>query len=53
MTHAKVYADDSQIIDLRIRMPPKQPPGKSLQPCGKSANSSVRGPVRPVREAAP
>ena len=28
MTHAKVYADDSQIIDLRIRMLPKQPPGK-------------------------
>lgn len=28
MTHAAVYGDDSQIVDLRIRMHPKQPPGK-------------------------
>lgn len=27
MTHAGVYGDDSQIIDLRIRMHPKQSPG--------------------------
>lgn len=28
LAHANVYADDSQIVDLRIRMHPKQPPGK-------------------------
>ena len=28
LDHANVYGDDSQIIDLRIRMLPKQPPGK-------------------------
>lgn len=27
LTHAKVYQDDSQIVDLRIRMHPKKPPG--------------------------
>lgn len=27
LTHAKVYTDDSQIVDLRIRMFPKTPPG--------------------------
>lgn len=28
MTAANVYGDDSQILDLRIRMHPKKPPGK-------------------------
>lgn len=28
LTHARVYSDDSQIIDLRIRMHPKSPPGR-------------------------
>lgn len=27
LTHAGVYGDDSQIVDLRIRMHPKRPPG--------------------------
>ncbi|MGB0419014.1 MAG: RusA family crossover junction endodeoxyribonuclease [Opitutales bacterium] len=27
LAHANVYGDDSQIIDLRIRMHPKKPPG--------------------------
>lgn len=30
LTNAKVYDDDSQIIDLRIRMHAKQPPGKVI-----------------------
>ena len=30
LTHANVYGDDSQIIDLRIRMHPKEPPGKVI-----------------------
>lgn len=38
LTHGGVYGDDSQIIDLRIRMHPKKPPGLvrvTLEPVGE------------------
>ena len=46
LTHARVYDDDSQIVDLRIRMHPKKPPGIARVELGPLEDFVSHGTIR-------